>query len=97
MKFKPVVLSEISTEYNPPVPDFAVMKHVIKTGETVKLPKKESASIILVTEGSGKYSVQETGKAKDFSCGAVLFLGSNEELDVSNSGASQIVMFQAFC
>ena len=97
MKFKPIVLSEVSTEYNPPVPDFAVMKHKIKSGSSAALPKKESASIFLVTEGSGKCSVQDVCVGKAFVRGTVMFVGSDEEMHVTNTGSEDVVIFQAFC
>lgn len=100
MKFKPTVVDEVSIEYNPPVPDFAVMKHTIKSGQGeggVVLPIKKSASIVLVTEGSGHCFVKDVCSNRPFRRGTVLFLGSDEEMKVVNTTSKDTVLFQAFC
>eukprot|EP00092_Neocalanus_flemingeri_P007266 GFUD01007846.1.p1 GENE.GFUD01007846.1~~GFUD01007846.1.p1 ORF type:complete len:415 (+),score=108.80 GFUD01007846.1:58-1302(+) len=110
-KFSP---SEGSTdtcqEFDPPVPDFAVARYEVPgDANNFSLTKRDSASIILITEGSGKYlashevtnkgglTVVEPFATADISAGSVLFLPSDKVLEVFPEDCPKLVFFQAYC
>ena len=74
-----------------------------------QLTVRDSASIVLVIEGSGKYlaskqitrkgglSVVEPFASDNISPGSVLFLPSDRILEVFPEDCSQLVLFQAYC
>ena len=74
-----------------------------------KLSVRDSASIVLVTEGTGKYlassqvtrkgglSVVEPFASDDIGPGSVLFLAADKILELFPENCDQMVIFQAYC
>ena len=74
-----------------------------------QLRVRDSASIVLVIEGAGKYlaskqitrkgglSVVEPFASDNISPGSVLFLPADKILEVFPEDCSQLVLFQAYC
>ena len=70
---------------------------------------RDTASIVLVTEGTGKYlasskvtekegvSVVEPFASDDFTPGSVLFLDADRILEIFPENCQRMVLFQAFC
>ena len=67
---------------------------------------RDTASIVLVTEGSGKFlaSSQVTKKEGltvtepfDITPGSILFLAADKILEIFPENCQQMVLFQAFC
>ena len=110
-KFSPLDgATDTCQEFDPPVPDFSVARFAVPGGaNNYSLPRRESASIILVVEGGGKYlaSHQVTNKGgltvvepfatADISAGSVLFLPADKVLEVFPEDCSSLVFFQAYC
>jgi len=97
-------------EFDPPVLDFAVARYVVPgDANNFSLKKRESVSIIIVTEGSGKYlasnevtnkgglTVVEPFATADVTAGSVLFLPAEKVLEVFPEDCAKLVLFQAFC
>jgi len=97
-------------EFDPPVPDFSVARFDVPGGaNNYSLPRRTSASIILVTEGAGKYlaSHQVTNKGgltvvepfatADIAAGSVLFLPADKVLEVFPEDCPSLAFFQAYC
>ena len=70
---------------------------------------RDSASIVLVTQGTGKYlassqvtrkgglSVVEPFASDDIGPGSVLFLAADKILEIFPENCDQMVLFQAYC
>ncbi|CAG9833930.1 unnamed protein product [Diabrotica balteata] len=91
--FKPVNEDEHTRLFRPPVPDFAVVE--IRIPNSVKLYrtiKRDSASIIIIIQGTGK------SKNREIKPGLVLFLAADETFEVSeiSSSTEYLLMYQAF-
>ena len=79
------------------------------TSEGYKLDVRDTASIVLVTEGSGKFlassqvtkkeglTVTEPFASDDITPGSVLFLAADKILEIFPENCQQMVLFQAFC
>jgi len=110
-KFSPSTEStDTCQEFDPPVPDFSVARYEVPgDANNYSLNKRDSASIILVTEGSGKYlashevtnkgglTVVEPFATADISAGSVLFLPAGKVLEVFPEDCPTLVFFQAYC
>lgn len=110
-KFSPSAGStDTCQEFDPPVPDFSVARYEVPgDANNYSLNKRDSASIILVTEGSGKYlashevtnkgglTVVEPFATADISAGSVLFLPADKVLEVFPEDCPELVFFQAYC
>ncbi|KAF1972565.1 mannose-6-phosphate isomeras-like protein [Bimuria novae-zelandiae CBS 107.79] len=88
-----------ATLYNPPIPEFAVVRAAInKTGGKITFDPIEGPSIILCTKGKGKISVgPKTETVKE---GYVFFVGSTAEVVVESETDAEdgegLVFFKAF-
>ncbi|XP_057664618.1 mannose-6-phosphate isomerase [Diorhabda carinulata] len=90
-RFKPQVENEYTTLYKPPVQEFAVVR--IKLPKSIRkytIPKRDSASIIIVIDGTGK-SVD-----KEVVPGLILFLAAQEVLEIIEVYSESILMYQGF-
>ena len=106
-KFKSVADSDNSVVYDAPVSDFSVAKLKAKKGATkVKFPPRKSASIVIVTdchqEQGGTYSAfnndgKEYVKEATIRKGLVLFLESNQILEMTPGDKEDVEAYQAFC
>jgi mannose-6-phosphate isomerase len=92
--------SSSSLLYNPPIPEFAVVRTALnKTGAKASFDPIDGPSIILCTKGKGTISVGP--KKEDIKEGYVFFVGATAEVDiVSETDAEDgegLVTFKAFC
>lgn len=101
---------ETFREYDPPVDDFTVaMVKIPGDADCYSLPRRDSASILLVTEGSGKYlashqvskegglTVVQPYASSDLVKGTVLFLPADKVLEIFPEDCEQLIAFQAYC
>uniref|UniRef100_A0A3Q2YRV7 Mannose-6-phosphate isomerase n=1 Tax=Hippocampus comes TaxID=109280 RepID=A0A3Q2YRV7_HIPCM len=86
------------TVYDPPVPDFTVMRiHVPASMKQYTLAPVDSASILLVIEGDA--SATSAAALSDISLrrGTVLFVSANESVLMHVTSPSGVTMFRACC
>jgi len=96
MKFEPKPESPVTTLYKPSVPDFAVAKHTVAGGSCATLPDQQSASIMLVVQGSG-LGFGDGLESQEVKRGKVFFLKSGQLMTIENKRDEYICIFQAFC
>jgi mannose-6-phosphate isomerase len=96
LKFKPVQETDVTTVYNPSVPDFAVAKICLSSPST-PIPVRESASIVIVISGEGKLVTTNDGSEIPLVKGTVFFAPASQKLEVEKLGPGDLVMYQAFC
>jgi len=98
------------TEFDPPVPDFAVNQIQISGDmDCYTTPVRDSASIILFTKGGGKFlasnqvtkegglTVVQPYASDDVKEGSVLFLPANKILEIFPENCDSLVAYQAYC
>jgi len=98
------------TDFNPPVPDFAVKRIEIEgSADCFTVPVADSASILIVTTGGGKYlasnqvtkeggfTVVEPYASDDIGEGSVLFLPANKIIELFPENCDSLVLHQAYC
>jgi len=108
--FKPNQVSETCLEFDPPVPDFSVARYMVPgDADSYQVTVRDSASLILITSGDGKYlassqvtkkgglTVVEPFASDDVSPGSVLFLAAGKILEIFPENNQDIVIYQAFC
>ncbi|XP_054858590.1 mannose-6-phosphate isomerase [Eublepharis macularius] len=86
------------TIYDPPVPDFSVMK--IEIPSTVKLylvSAIDSASILLVISGTAVGTSTAASSDMALRPGAVLFISANESISLRLSVSEGMLLFRACC
>ncbi|XP_048337613.1 mannose-6-phosphate isomerase [Sphaerodactylus townsendi] len=84
--------------YDPPVPDFAVMK--IEIPSTVKLyliSAIDSASIVLVINGTAAGTSTAASSEMALRPGTVLFISANESISLHLSTTEGMLLFRACC
>ena len=84
-----------STLYDPPIPEFSVVRTVLPVGEGEVHPAIEGPSIAIVTEGSGAV-ISGGGEQIAVSEGDVFFVGAGREIKMSATGQGQLVVHRAF-
>ena len=87
--------SSHTTLYNPPIPEFSVLRVTLATGQDEEHRQIDGPSIAIVTEGSGVLS-WKNGASLDVSEGEVVFLGANTPLKVEASKGADLVIYRAF-
>jgi len=94
--FEPTAENEHTLVYDPPVPDFTVAKiEIAAAGQApVELVKRSSGSILVVTQGCGKYQATPSGGNGSLAKGTVLFIPAGQSVSVSN--VQGLLAFQAF-
>lgn len=110
-KFTPVS-GQVSgcLEFDPPVPDFSVAQYTVPgDADNFTLVKRDSASIIIVVEGSGKYlashevtkegglTVVKPFASADIKAGSVIFLPADKAMEVFPEDCETLVLYQAYC
>ncbi|XP_041989112.1 mannose-6-phosphate isomerase [Aricia agestis] len=80
--------------WRPPVPDFAVIRIRVESGDSYNTIVRHSPSIIIVTSGSGEACDTEPLKARP---GLVLFLKASRQLTLTPEENSHIEAYQAIC
>lgn len=88
--------TRFSTLYDPPIPEFAVIKIELPVSEVEKHPKLEGPSIAIVTEGKGVVHWSE-GEERDLQVGVgdVFFIGAGFEINV-HAVEGKLVLYRAF-
>ncbi|CAH2273392.1 mannose-6-phosphate isomerase isoform X1 [Pelobates cultripes] len=96
--FQPTPIREdpYAMVYNPPVPDFTVIKiEVPPSVSQYKVAGLESASILLLVKGQATISGSQEGLS--LHPGSVLFISANECLVLNVGSTEPLLMFRACC
>ncbi|XP_027779529.1 mannose-6-phosphate isomerase isoform X2 [Marmota flaviventris] len=84
--------------YDPPVPDFTIMKMEVPGSVTeYKVLALDSASILLMVEGTVTASTPTAQAAISLQRGGVLFIGANESVSLKLTVPEDLLMFRACC
>ncbi|XP_026545553.1 mannose-6-phosphate isomerase [Notechis scutatus] len=84
--------------YDPPIPDFAVMRIEIPSSLNLYLISAiDSASILLTVQGSAVGTSTAAGSEMILRPGTVLFISANESLSLHFNSVEGMVLFRAFC
>ncbi|CAH0723831.1 unnamed protein product, partial [Brenthis ino] len=92
--FMPHLEDENSCIWRPPVPDFAIIKIRVQSGDSYNTIVRHSPSIIIIISGQGEASDTEPVRAKP---GVVLFLKASRQLTLTPSDGFHIEAYQAIC
>jgi mannose-6-phosphate isomerase len=84
--------------YDPPVPEFSVLRVQIDSGVVEPHPALDGPSIAIVTEGSGTVGWGDDQQSLDVSKGSVFFVAAGSELKMkaNEKGADSLTIFRAF-
>ncbi|KAI0674230.1 mannos-6-phosphate isomerase [Trametes maxima] len=90
-----------STLYDPPIPEFAVVRVALPAGQEERHPAVDGPSIAIVTEGAGAVTWGEAegrGQRLDVREGEVFFVGAGTaiRLVAGGGGSGQLVIHRAF-
>ncbi|XP_039750591.1 mannose-6-phosphate isomerase [Pararge aegeria] len=94
MLFTPQLEDENSCIWRPPVPDFAVVRIKVQSGDSYNTIVRPSPSVIIITSGSGHACDTEPVQARP---GVVLFLKASRQLTITPDEGSHIEAYQAIC
>ncbi|XP_036311492.1 mannose-6-phosphate isomerase isoform X3 [Pipistrellus kuhlii] len=84
--------------YAPPVPDFAVMKMEVPGSVTeYKVSALDSASILLMVQGTVTASTPTAQAVIPLQRGGVLFIGANESVSLKLTVPEDLLIFRACC
>ncbi|XP_037689337.1 mannose-6-phosphate isomerase isoform X2 [Choloepus didactylus] len=84
--------------YDPPVPDFTVMKiEVPGSVPEYEVLALDSASILLMLQGSVTASTPTAEKAIPLQRGGVLFIGASENVSLKLTAPKDLLIFRACC
>ncbi|XP_039094056.1 mannose-6-phosphate isomerase isoform X3 [Hyaena hyaena] len=84
--------------YNPPVPDFTVMKMEVPGSITeYKVLAVDSASILLIVQGRVTASTPTAQTPIPLQRGGVLFIGANQSVSLQLTLPDDLLMFRACC
>ncbi|XP_073952499.1 mannose-6-phosphate isomerase-like isoform X1 [Choristoneura fumiferana] len=92
--FCPQMEDSNSCIWRPPVPDFAVVKIRVETGDSYNTAVRPSPSLIIITSGSGEACDTEPVAARP---GVVIFLKASRQLTLSPAADSHLEAYQAIC
>lgn len=92
--FNPQLEDENSCIWRPPVPDFAVVRIKVESGDSYNTQNRPSPSLIIVTSGEGEACDTEPIPAKP---GTVIFLKASRQLTLTPSEGSHLEVYQAIC
>lgn len=80
----------ISTLYDPPIPEFSVVRIVLSRGATESHPPLGGPSLVIATEGSGTVTWQDG--TLEVGVGDVFFVGAKTQIDFTGD----LVLYRAF-
>ncbi|XP_008834736.1 mannose-6-phosphate isomerase isoform X1 [Nannospalax galili] len=84
--------------YDPPVPDFTVMKMEVPGSITeYKVLVLDSASILLIVQGTVTATTPTVQAAIPLQRGGVLFIGANESVSLKPTMPKDLLIFRACC
>jgi len=92
---KATSVSTHSTLYDPPIPEFSVLRVVLQAGEDETHAPIDGPSIAIVTEGGGAVH-WESSESLEVSEGDVLFVGADTQLRLASSKEKSLVVYRAF-
>ena len=84
-----------TTLYDPPIPEFSVLRVALEAGEMETHAPIDGPSIAIVTEGKGTVRWEGEGPL-EVSEGEVFFVGAGTELAVEGAGEKTLVLYRAF-
>ena len=84
-----------STLYDPPIPEFSVVRASIPPGETEVHPPIDGPSIAIVTAGKGSIAWGSNEKL-ELSEGDVFFVGAGHEVRLAAGGEGELIIHRAF-
>jgi mannose-6-phosphate isomerase len=84
-----------STLYNPPIPEFAVLRVVLQPSETESHPPVKGPSIAIVTEGKGfvRWGIDDSLQVSE---GEAFFVGAGAELKLEGGKDGSFIIYRAF-
>ena len=91
----PQQTSPHSTLYDPPIPEFSVLRVVLAAGEEETHGPIDGPSVAIVTEGTGgvQWSSSESLRVSE---GEVFFVGAGTELKLASTEGQNLVVYRAF-
>ena len=84
-----------STLYDPPIPEFSVVRASIPPGETEVHPPIDGPSIAIVTAGKGSIAWGSNDNL-ELSEGDVFFVGAGHEVRLAAGGEGELIIHRAF-
>ncbi len=87
--------SSYTTLYDPPIPEFSVLRVVLLGGEQETHAPIDGPSIAIVTEGDGNVE-WEDGQSLEVSEGEVFFVGAGTKLKFAERKGASFVVYRAF-
>ncbi|RPD65407.1 mannose-6-phosphate isomerase [Lentinus tigrinus ALCF2SS1-7] len=81
--------------YDPPIPEFSVVRVALPAGETEVHPPIDGPSIAIVTAGKGSIAWGSSEKL-ELSEGDVLFVGAGHEVRLAAGGEGELAIHRAF-
>lgn len=87
--------SRFSTLYDPPIPEFAVIKIDIPAGELERHLKFNGPSITIVIEGKGSVDWDEGETNLKLGTGDVFYVGAGTDINLRADG-DRLVLYRAF-
>ena len=87
-----------STLYDPPIPEFAVVRAALPAGARETHPPVDGPSIAIVTEGRGAVSwgAEGAGERLEVAEGEVFFVGAGVRLEIEAAQSGGLVIHRAF-
>ncbi|KAK9453283.1 mannose-6-phosphate isomerase [Dipodascopsis uninucleata] len=101
-KMKPASFSRASGDitaylYDPPIPEFAVLRSEIAAGKKATISGIEGPTVIVVTEGRGTIAIKgDDSSVLPCEPGFVFFVGAGTEIEYTGRDGS-LVTYGAFC
>lgn len=92
--FPPNTSSSASTLYDPPIPEFSVVRLVLASEATETHPGVGGPSLTVVTEGAGV--VKWTGGELEVGQGDVFFVGAATEVTFTSANEKGLVLYRAY-
>ncbi|XP_007478235.1 mannose-6-phosphate isomerase isoform X1 [Monodelphis domestica] len=94
----PDVMDSCVSIYNPPVPEFVVLKILVpSTSHFYSITTLESASILLVVKGRAVSQSSDTNQELTLKRGTVVFMAANVLLSIELKSEEDLLMFRACC
>ena len=97
-KVSPQPFGDYSTLYNPPIPEFSVIRVKLAADEKECHNPIQCPSLCIVTEGEGRISWSGEGgeEGLELSVGKVVFVGANTLVKYESTGGAGLEVYRAF-
>ena len=96
LPFSSTATATHSTLYDPPIPEFAVVRAALPAGARETHPPVDGPSIAIVTEGRGAVSWGAEGERLEVAEGEVFFVGAGVRLEIEAAQSGGLVIHRAF-